>query len=213
MKTLRLFALVPALALIAACGAGEPAEPVTTTVTETVTETMTVEPTIEPSAEAEAEEPAAEVVADPGTRDNPLKIGETRKLSPESAWTVGLTASVPDAEGVERSADAPADTRVILGTVTVDVDGAALAAQGLDLANQGADPYLSLYIEFVGADGCGYAADSGCYPSNPLYSQPTVYADATVSGDVCALTPSDAIDGGLWRIANSRGETVWIASS
>ncbi|MEE6282911.1 hypothetical protein [Georgenia sp. MJ170] len=173
---------------------------------------------VEAEAEAEAEETPEPTVGD---REAPLAIGEARKLSNQSAWTVSLESSNLDAAeeilASDEWADRPAEGEVfVVGTFTVSVDAEPLDAQGIDLANEGADPWASIFVEFVAADGRGYDGSSGtmCYTQNMLYEQGTLYEDgASVTGDTCIAVPDEQLDGGLWRISNMVNDNVWISAS
>jgi uncharacterized Zn-binding protein involved in type VI secretion len=210
----RSFVAVGVLALaLVGCSSTDDAPEVTpapANAQEQQTETPTTTPT-----------PTAEPAASVGTREAPLAIGESRKVSDESAWTVALTASNLDAApailAADQYASGPAEGEsFITGTFTITVDGAAIAAQGSDLANDGADPAMSLFMEYVAADGTSYDQTSGsmCNTQNSLWNQGAVFQDgASVSGDACIAIPTSAVQGGLWRVSNSVNDSVWFASS
>lgn len=169
-----------------------------------------------------AEPSAAEPATSTGTREAPLAIGEARKLSPASAWTVALQASNLDATDAILAADEyaprPADGEAfIVGTFAITVDGGALAAQGVDVANAGVQPWQSLTFQYVAADGSTSFdpfAGTMCSTGSDLYSQGSVFQDgAVVTGDVCIALPGDKVQGGLWRVSNSINDSVWIASN
>jgi len=211
----RLVALVGAAALVLAGCAGGGTPEVTPSQETTAAE---VEVTDEPSEEpAETEEPPAPSV---GTREAPLKIGEARKLADVSAWTVMLNSSNPDGAtaiaAVDEYAPRPAEGEAFLiGSFSVTVEAAAIAQQGYDLANEGADPWQSLFFEYVAADGTSYDGASGsmCYTPTMLYNAGTLYQDgATATGDICVALPADKIPGGLWRVANSQNDNLWITA-
>lgn len=185
-----------------------PAPQAATEAAQDVTPTPTPTPTVEP-------------VVSVGTREAPLAIGEARKVSEVSAWTVSLTASNPDAAAAIQAADpyatGPAEGETfVVGTFSVAVDAAKIAEQGADLANEGASPGQSLTVTYVAADGTSYDATIGttCYTQTMLYSQGAVFQDgATVTGDECVAVPSDKVPGGLWRVSNMANESVWFAGS
>ena len=178
----------------------------------------TPEVTAEPTTEPEPEPTETEVAEPTGTRQAPLAPGEARKLSEESAWTVSLVATDLDAAPEMLAANEyltpPAEGEAfVVGTFSILVDGESLAAQGLDVTNEGVDPWMSLSIEYVTASGTSYdtTAGSGCYTANMLYDQGTVYeGGVTVTGDECISMPAAEVEGGLWRISNSMNESVWI---
>ncbi|RMI12517.1 hypothetical protein [Cellulomonas triticagri] len=172
-------------------------------------------------APAETPTPTVEPAVSVGTREAPLAIGEARKVSEASAWTVALNATNLDAAAAIQAADehaqAPAAGELfVTGSFTVTVDGAKIAEQGADLANDGASPGQSLTVTYVAADGTSYDGSSGtmCYTPSMLYSQGAVFQDgATVIGDQCVAVPADKVAGGLWRVSNLANESVWFATS
>lgn len=184
----------------------------------------TPEVTSAPSAEAAAEPsaPAPSAVETPapeeGTRDNPMAVGSSRLIAEGSAWTVGITASNLDGAATLAAANSwaprPAEgERFVIATLSVSVSAEAIAAQGFDLASEGAMPSASISLEFVGNDGISYDELSGtaCYTDTPFYNTGTLYNDgATVSGDFCIAVPAGVVDGGLWRVSNPVNEGVWI---
>lgn len=214
MKIRPLLIGAAAAALLAGCSVGSGTPEVTPSQESPAevaeTETPTEEPTIE--------EPEAPTT---GTREAPLKPGESRKLSDESAWTLSLNSSNLDAAAAIMAADEfaqpPAEGEVfIVGNFSVGVDGEALAAQGVDLANDGADVWSSVGFTYVAADGTSYDGTTGtmCYTNNMIYNQGTVYqGGVTVSGDVCMAVPADKVAGGLWRAANMQNDNVWMSPS
>ncbi len=209
----RVMVAALAMAMLGACSDDTSTPDVTRVATVNAESAPPVTPEPAPTTEA-----AVEVTA--GTREAPLAVGEARKVSEVSAWTVALTAGTLDGAGAIRAADeyapAPAEGEsFVVGTFSVTVDQAAIAEQGSDLANDGADPGMSLFFSFVAADGTSFDGTSGtsCYTSNMLYSQGAVYADgATVVGDVCVAVPTDKTAGGLWRVSNMVNEAVWITA-
>lgn len=165
----------------------------------------------------EGDEEAREVTT--GTRDAPLALGETRKISDGSAWIVGITGSNLDAADEVLDADpyqeGPSDgERFVVATLSVTVDAEALETQGFDIGD-GVDPFMSVYLEFVGSDGRGYdEAGAVCFTDDPLSSAGAIYEDeVTVTGDICLTVPEGAVDGGLWRISNTENDAVWVEAS
>lgn len=217
MRT-QIFAVGGLLVLsLAACGGDEQAPEVTPApvVSEEPAEREEEAATQEVAPEPEESAPTA------GTREAPLALGEARKLSSASAWTVSAITSDLDAADAITAADeyapTPADGETfVLGTFSIAVDGDAIAAQGMDLANDGADPWMSVWFEYVAADGTSFDGTSGtgCYTDDMLHSQGSVYDDgAVVTGDICVAVPTDKVPGGLWRVSNNVNDSVWIASS
>lgn len=154
-----------------------------------------------------------------GTRAAPLALGETRKISDESAWIVGITDSDLDAADSVEVLDVPErelaeNEQFVVATLSVTVDESAIEAQGQDI-NQGANPAASIFVEFVGSDGRGYGLGQGsvCYTDNAFSSTGAIYeGGVTVTGNICIGLPKDAVDGGLWRISNIENEAVWVKS-
>src|SRR5699024_7558645 len=155
-----------------------------------------------------------------GTREAPLALGETRKISRASAWIVGIVESDLDAEDEIRDIDpyleGPAEgERFVIATLSVSIDASALEDQGFDI-NEGVDPYMSIFLEYVGSDGRGYDESRGsmCFTDDPLSEVGAIYEDGvTVTGDICLSVPESAIDGGLWRISNLDNDAVWVEAS
>ncbi|MBE7698702.1 hypothetical protein H9623_00070 [Oerskovia sp. Sa1BUA8] len=153
-----------------------------------------------------------------GTREAPLAIGESRRLSDESAWTVQLNASNPDGAAVVAAENeylpgpVPGEA-FLIGNFSVTVDADALAGQGIDLANEGAAAWAHVWFEYVAADGTSFDVTSGtmCFTNGALYNAGTLYADGTSTGDVCIAVPVDKLPGGLWRVANIQNDNVWIS--
>lgn len=150
-----------------------------------------------------------------------MALKESRRLADDSAWTVSLESSDVDAAeqilSTDEWAEPPAEDEVfVVGTFKVVVDAKALERQGFDLSNEGAEPWASLFIEFVSDDGKSYDPGVGtvCYTDDMLYDQGSVYDDqAEVEGDVCLAVPSEHVDGGLWRVSNMENDNVWISPS
>lgn len=217
MRTARSRAALAATALatlvLAGCGSSTP--PVNTpaaieSAEAAATESATPTPTPTPT-----EEPATE-----GSREAPLALGETRALAEGSAWIVGITAADYDAFAALRAADEyieapPEGMRYVAGTVSIEIVEDNLASQGVDITNDGVEPWFSINIEYVGNDGKSYdefaSGDAYCYTSNELSSQGPIYDPSVVTtGDVCMVVPEAALAGGTWRISNQVNDAVWI---
>lgn len=171
---------------------------------------------------AETTTPTPEPEANPGDRDNPLALGETRLVSSSSAFEVGVTASNLDAAQSILAADPyaapPAEGQsFVVATVAITVHGDAAEAQGIDLESEGVAAGFAVSVEYVSASGVAYGeyGNAGtCYTQNMLISAPSVFADGqSISGDACIVMPSEDVAGGLWRISNSMNDGVWISSS
>lgn len=160
------FAIVAAfVAGVAGCSSGAPevtrAEETTPAATATAT----------PSPEAPTTEPVetTPAVVD-GTRANPLQPGDSRKLSEESMWTVSGGATEVY------------DTYAVLPlTLIPDWDSYTrqAEAQGQD-ADAGIDPFFSLNVEFVTANGRSYNTmdDYSITVPNDWISIGTIYPPA-----------------------------------
>lgn len=217
---------VLALALVG-CGREAPLE-VSPVPTETEIEDAAEEP--EPTEAIEPEETEIETdeqedpieVAPEGTRENPLEIGQSRKVSDESAWIVGIVESNLDAAAEIHAADEyaprPEDgERFIVATLWVQIDGSAIERQGFNLSNDGADPRASLFVSYVAEDGTSYedGGSSWCYTNNDfLDAVGIMYQDgAEGSGDFCIVIPEEKVDGGLWRVSNTVNDSIWFQST
>lgn len=150
-----------------------------------------------------------------GTRFAPLALGEARKISHSSAWTVSLVSR--DVGDARTDGRAPADgEKFVSARFTVTVDASALPGQGIDIANDGVDPAASLTFTYVTAAGSPYDSSqgTGCPTDSPFSSLGSLHADgATAVGDVCVAVPADEAAGGVWRVSNSANEAVWFAGS
>jgi hypothetical protein len=162
-----------------------------------VTETPTPTPTAEPAPEAEA-----------GTRANPLAVGEFRKLTTESMWTVG-------AEGATEVHDA-----YVVLPLRIAFDWASYAQQIADAGqggsvDDGIDPWGSLMIEYVTAGGRSYNTMDNYNVTipNQFYDVGTVYPPAEqVSVNVPVSVPNEEIPGGTWVVKNYNNDAVFIAT-
>lgn len=203
-------ALVPltiAFALtLGACSASPSTPEVTPAPTAESTTTSTPTPTPTPTAVAEPD----------GTRDAPLELGQSRKVSDVSAWIVSLTGTTAD--GISQGQAAAEGESFVVGTFHIAIDGPALEAQegGDDIANDGLDVRGSLRFEYVSVAGKSYDSTSGtaCRTGNDLYQLGAVYSlDATIDGDECIAVPTAEVPGGLWRVSNMANESVWFVGN
>lgn len=159
--------------------------------------------TIEPKPSASAiEAPASEEPKEVGTREAPLAVGEQRKLSPDSMWSLG--AEGPSVVGAG----------YIVLPLHIGVDWAAATAQGV-AAGDGVEPWGSLQIEYVTTGGRSYnTADTYVELANQLYEVGTIYEPLSeVSTNYVVTLPDAEIAGGVWKVSNSRGDNVFIAAS
>jgi hypothetical protein len=151
-----------------------------------------------PSATA-IETPAAEAPAESGARESPLAVGEQRKLSPDSMWSLG--AEGPSIVGAG----------YIVLPLYIGVDWEAAKAQGA--AGEGVDPWGSLVIEYVTSGGRSYDfAETYVELENQLFDVGTIYEPlAEISTNYVVTLPDAEMAGGVWKVSNSRGDSVFIA--
>lgn len=164
---------------------------------------VSVDPTQEPTPEPEPE--AA------GSRSKPLAVGEQRRLSEDSAFTVGMPAKP---EATDQYVSIP---------VRVEVDWAAIEAQGLDGSNEGIDPFLgSLFFEMVLPDGT--TVDQGELSADfdawDAWYQKHEKDDATSVGSIFPPKdvteghvpfPATDLEGATLRVSNMENSSVFIA--
>ncbi|MBU4216018.1 MAG: hypothetical protein KJ792_15365 [Actinobacteria bacterium] len=172
---------------------------------------------------AEAASPAAVTPAPTvaGTTTDPLRPGQSRVLVAGSAWTVALLstnldAAVPTTTAVPDDRRPRQDETFVVGTFSLTVSAAAVAAQGGDLATEGTSAWQSLTYSYVGADGTAYNGSTGtpCATATALIMAEPLWADGdTATGDVCVAVPSDKVEGGLWRVVNGQGTGLYFATS
>lgn len=124
--------LVSAALMLALTSCSGPTTPAVETIKPKATETASAPPSEEPAAEA-------------GTRDNPLAIGEQRKMATDSMWSVGAEAASVVGAGY-----------VVL-PLHLGVDWEAARAQGV-ASSDGVDPWTSLIIEYVTPGGRSYSS-------------------------------------------------------
>lgn len=160
-------------------------------------------PTPSPTASGSAQ-------AEPGTRENPLAIGETIRLSPSSAWSVGATGATESGDGYV----------VLPLRILIDWDAirAQLSAEGQDPASAdalGIDPWASLRVRYIGPSGRSYdrwETASADVP-NQLWDVGTVYPPADdLTVNVVVTVPADDIAGGVWTVLNTGGDAVFLAA-
>jgi len=176
-----------------------------------------------PAIEVTTNAPAAEVTSTPslsatpsatadaarGTRANPLAVGETRKVSEGSMWTVGADATI-------------VNSGYIVLPIRLGMDWEATRQQYRDagqdpaeLENTGADPSTSLFVTFVTAGGKTYRDWSyvdADLPQPLLWQVGALYPPAESATAFFPITvPAEDVPGGVWRIENSAGESVFLA--
>ncbi|GAA2959737.1 MULTISPECIES: hypothetical protein [Microbacterium] len=168
----------------------------------------TAESTPDPSPTPSVSESAE---AAPGTRANPLAVGETIRLSDGSAWSVGATAATEVGDGYV----------VLPMRILIDWDAIRdqLAEAGQDPADAdtlGIDPWASLVVRYIGASGRSYELfeNAAADVPNQLWSIGTVYPPAEdLSANVAVSVPAEEIDGGVWTVLNTGGDAVFLAAS
>ena len=149
--------------------------------------------------------------AAPGTRANPLAVGETIRLSDASAWSVGATAATEVGAGYV----------VLPLRILIDWDAirAQLVEAGEDPADAdalGIDPWASLVVRYIGASGRSYELfeNAAADIPNQLWSIGTVYPPAEdLSANVAVSVPAEEIEGGVWTVLNTGGDAVFLATS
>lgn len=166
-------------------------------VTTIPTPAATVAPTPSPTPEAE-----------PGTRAAPLSPGEMKLLTTGSVWSVGASADTLVADGY-----------VVL-PLHVDIDWDAAIAQGADVENEGVNPGISLFVEYVTAAGKSYDMfdTTGMdYPDpveNELWEFDVVYPPTeSIEANVAVTVPAAEVPGGTWRVSNTTNKSVFIAGA
>jgi len=149
--------------------------------------------------------------ATPGTRANPLEVGETIRLADGSAWSVGATAATEVGDGYV----------VLPMRILIDWDAIRdqLAEEGQDPADAdtlGIDPWASLVVRYIGASGRSYELfeNAAADVPNQLWSIGTVYPPAEdLTANVAVSVPAEEIDGGVWTVLNTGGDAVFLATS
>ncbi|WP_288967646.1 hypothetical protein [uncultured Microbacterium sp.] len=184
MKRIGAVATLGLVLLLAACS-NSSAPPV-----ETITPSADSSPETTPTPEAER-----------GSRENPLSIGEQRKLTEDSMWSVGADAASQVGAGY------------IALPIHITFDWDAAAAQGAKI-EEGVDPSMALWIEYVTSSGRSYDIDETYIElPNQLYQVGTVYPPLTdLSANYVVTLPDAEIAGGVWKVANSNGDSVFIAA-
>lgn len=195
MKHHSAVALTLALAIVLTSCTSSPALDVSTAPA-AVTGTTTPPPAREPTAEAER-----------GARASPLGIGDTRKLSADSMWTVGATGATQVNDGF-----------VILPlSVGFDWNTARAngAAEGVNPDDVGIDPWQALLVEYVTAGGRSYSSmdDDTVNIGDLLSNVGAVFPPTdTIRANVAVSVPNEEMSGGMWVVRNSSGATVFLAS-
>ena len=149
--------------------------------------------------------------AAPGTRANPLAVGQTVPLADGSAWSVGAAAATERGEGYV----------VLPLRILIDWDAirAQLEAAGDDPADAdtlGIDPWASLIVRYIGASGRSYELfeSAAADVPNQLWAVGTVYPPAEdLSANVAVSVPAEDVDGGVWTVLNTGGDAVFLATS
>lgn len=185
MKRIPLVLIACVALTLSACSA--PASPPEV---ETITPKPTQTETTEATPEAEA-----------GSREAPLPPGEQRKLTDSSMWSVGAEGPTQVGAGY------------IVLPLHIGMDWDAARAQGMQ-EGDGTDPWTALLIEYVSAGGRSYdQAETYVDVPNQIHEVGTVYAPlAEVSTNYVVTLPDADVAGGVWKVSNSNGDSVFIAT-
>lgn len=186
MKRIPLLLVAPLVLILSACSGPAASPPV---------ETIDSKPS--PSATASEAEPETE----PGTRESPLAVGEQRKLTDGSMWSVGAAAATQVGAGY-----------VVL-PIHIGLDWDAAKAQGMQ-EGDGTDPWTALLIEYVTAGGRSYdTAETYVEVPNQIHEVGTVYPPlGEISTNYVVTLPDAEIPGGVWKVSNMNGDSVFIAA-
>lgn len=140
-----------------------------------------------------------------GTRDNPYAAGDVIEFE---EWDVTLADTNTDA-GADIEAENQFNEAIPDGKSAVMVEMTAKFT-----GKKSGTAWIDLRPKFVGSDGNTYGGtDSTCgvIPS-PMYEVGEQFPDAEASGNVCAVVPTDAVDGGTWQVTNGLGKAeVFVA--
>lgn len=199
-KILAVAALVLAAGTLAGCSSEQSSGPVEGTTRATTASTPTPTPT--PTAEA-------------GSRKSPFPQGTPGQYESTSMWTVTFTSTDSDAWPEVQASNQyneapPTGYSDVIGNLTVEA--------GEIPDDGGADPGVSLDVEFVGSDGNAYDTINhpcGVTPSPELQDAGTMYSGASRTTIVCAQVPTSAITGGTWSVTYMDGgsPTAFFASA
>lgn len=198
-KTLSAVAAAGLTLTLTACGGSSSPEVTPAPPAAAETEASTPSPTPSVEVVPTPEAPAAER----GTRENPLAPGEARKISDSSAWTISA---------------APTEARdgYVVLPLTVGIDWASVRKQQVEAGEaEGGptNPVFSLSISFVSASGQTFTE----YPisgqvENDWWQLGEVFEPLeSITGNVAVTVPADQVAGGVWSIANTGGDRVFIA--
>ncbi|MCR2826708.1 hypothetical protein [Microbacterium sp. zg.Y909] len=192
MKKIQSAAVLAAIVILSGCS-GEPA-----------LEVSAAPPSVEVS---QTPTPAPTPDAERGTRGNPLAVGESRKLSVDSMWSLGAAGPTEIHDGY----------LVLPMTIALDWDAGEKQAQaeGLSLRETGVDPWASLFVEYVSAGGRSFATmdDYSVDIPDDMYNIGTLYPPVeSVGARVAVSVPADQVPGGVWVVKNAQGSAVFIAT-
>lgn len=155
--------------------------------------------------------PSESIQAPPGTRENPLPVGDLIPLAPGSAWQVGASAPTQFGDGYA----------VLPLRVVIDWDAirAQLQAQGKNPADAdrlGIDPWASLLVRYIAPSGRSFELfDTASAVDIPdqLWTIGTVYPPATeITANVPVSVPAEDAAGGVWTVLNTGGDAVFLAA-
>lgn len=184
------------VATLAACTSA-PSGPVESTATPTTASKSTPTPTPTPTPTV-------------GTRANPFPANTGGQYASDSMWTVTVTGTNgnawADVQKVNPYNETPQDGYS-------DVIGSLTVGAGQSAPDEGADPGISLTVNYVGTDGNSYEGINhpcGVLADTELQDAGTMFAGASRAVLVCAQVPSSAVEGGTWSVAYS-GDASQIA--
>ena len=140
----------------------------------------------------------------PGSREDPLEIGESGEVGDD--WTVTVLEVDPDADDTVQEAnefnEPPEEGMYVLVEIEATYEGDESGNAGFDL-----DPRLT------GTDARAYPTyDCMASLDDGLVEEPDVEAGGTASGYVCFDMPEDAFDGSELSIEDALdfdGEPTW----
>ncbi|MBL0886363.1 hypothetical protein [Myceligenerans indicum] len=157
------------------------------------------------------EEEAAQETQDAlaGTRDRPLKKGEARQISEQSAFTISF--------GETESYGEDCLSVPVKAQVDWEILEEQMKSNGKDTTNISSIPFFSVTTAFVTEDGKSYDSMRGdaCMDAflaldESLTSVQEIYPPATAATDIRFIqVPEDERAGGAWVAENSLGEKVF----
>ena len=154
-----------------------------------------------PSATPTEAAPAA------GTRENPIPVDTLTEYDPASQWRFSVGATDGDANAEITKDDEYVD--IPEGKVFV---AAPFYVQVKDTGSaDGAEPGLSLIIEYVTSTGNSFPTDGvDCYGEGHLYGVGKMFPGAEARATICAAVPTDGVIGGTWRVTSASKQDTYI---